>query len=670
MDCASCHLDEYQATTDPDHTALGFDRDCTACHATRTWTRIDSDNFDHGTTGFILSGAHRGLDCQQCHADDRFAGTTADCLSCHQEQFQIAIQPDHVAGGFPTQCQQCHTSQSWSPANFDHDITSFPLVGSHGNVECQQCHTGGQFSAVPSDCNSCHQSDYQAAAGHVSSGFPLTCEQCHTVTTWTDATFEHTTFPLTGGHTGTTCQQCHTSGTYEPIPTDCVFCHQSDYVEAPSHVASNFPQTCESCHSVSVWSDATYPHDFFPLSAGHNGITCVQCHTSGVYGTIPADCYSCHQTDYQAAPSHGSSGFPTECEQCHTTTTWLDATFDHALFPLTGGHNGVTCVDCHTSGTYGTIPSDCNSCHQPDYQAAPGHVSSGFPTTCEQCHTTTTWLDATFDHNFFSLSGGHNGLTCQQCHTSGTYGTMPTDCVFCHQSDYVEAPSHVASNFPQTCENCHSVTLWSNATYPHGFFPLSGGHNGLTCVQCHTSGVYATIPADCYACHQTDYQAAPSHAASGFPTTCEQCHTTTTWLDATFDHNFFQLSGGHNGLTCVQCHTSGTFGTIPSDCHWCHQTDYDSAPDHQTLGFPLDCQQCHNTTAWSAVNFVHSFPFNGPHAGRECTDCHLEGTTATFSCLGTCHEHTQSDVADDHSAVNGYVYDFLACLNCHPDGRD
>jgi len=29
----------------------------------------------------------------------------------------------------------------------------------------------------------------------------------------------------------------------------------------------------------------------------------------------------------------------------------------------------------------------------------PNHVQSGFPTTCQQCHTTSSWLTATFDHN-------------------------------------------------------------------------------------------------------------------------------------------------------------------------------------------------------------------------------------------------------------------------------
>jgi len=505
-----------------------------------------------------------------------------------------------MATCFPLTCEQCHTVTTWVDATFEHN--TFPLTGGHNSATCQQCHTSGTYEPVPTDCVFCHQVEYVEAPSHVASNFPQTCESCHSVSVWSDATYPHDFFPLSGGHAGPTCQECHISGTYEAIPTDCISCHPQDYQEAPNHLDNNYPLTCEDCHTITTWLGAEFSHDLFPLSGGHGGVSCVDCHTSGTYGTIPADCASCHQADYQAATGHVSSGFPLTCEQCHTTATWLNATFDHALFPLSGGHGGVSCVDCHTSGTYGTIPADCNSCHQADYQAAPGHVSSGFPTTCEQ-HNTTVWPDATFDHSFFQLTGGHNGVTCEQCHTSGTYGTLPTDCVFCHQVDYVEAPSHVASNFPQTCESCHSVSVWSDATYPHDFFPLNGGHNGLTCVQCHTTGIYGTIPVDCFSCHQNDYQAAPSHASSGFPTECEQCHTTTTWLDATFDHGLFPLTGSHNGLNCQDCHTTGTYGTIPADCYSCHQTDYLAAPGHVSSGFPTTCEQCHNTTVWPDATF-------------------------------------------------------------------
>ena len=598
-DCESCHIDAFMSTTAPNHVELDFDRNCSGCHGTVTWNAVRFDRFDHNVTGFPLVGTHRSLDCAQCHVGGGFAGADAECFTCHQPDFESTRSPNHVSGGFPTDCQQCHGSQNWTPADFDHGLTGFPLTGSHGGLTCEQCHTDGTQTTIESTCASCHRIDYDNAPNHVSSNFPQTCEECHNTVGWGDAIFNHDFFPFVGGHSGLGCVQCHTTGVYESIPADCQSCHQADYQQAPGHASSGFPTTCEDCHSMNTWADVNFAHDLFPLTNAHDGIDCVQCHDGGTFGTIPADCISCHAESYQTAPGHVSSGFSRDCRECHATTTWVDWTFDHGAFPLSGAHNGLQCVACHTSGTYGTIPADCFSCHDNDYQQAPGHPGS-FPTTCEDCHTVTTWQNATFDHAIFPLTGGHNGPTCQQCHTGGTYGTIPTDCIFCHQADYTEAPSHVASNFPQNCENCHSITIWSDATFDHSFFPLSSGHSGLQCIACHTSGVYATIPADCFSCHQNDYA---------------------------------------------------------------------NAPDHQSLNFPHDCESCHDTSNWNNTNFFHSFPLSGPHGGRDCNECHISGTTEEFSCYGSCHKHSQSKMNDTHSGEPGYAYDFQLCLSCHPDGR-
>jgi hypothetical protein len=735
-ECESCHLEAFMRTTEPNHVQLDFDRNCIGCHGTTTWNAVRFDSFDHTITGFPLVGAHRRLDCAQCHVGGGFAGADADCLTCHQPDFESTQSPNHVSGGFPTDCQQCHGAQGWTPAQFDHGLTGFALTGSHSGLTCEQCHAGGTQTAIDSTCISCHRVSFDDAPNHVSSNFPQTCEECHNTVGWDDAIFNHDFFPFVGGHSGLGCVACHTSGVYESIPADCQSCHQSDYQEAPGHASGGFPTTCDDCHSLNTWADVDFGHDLFPLTNAHDGVDCVQCHDGGTFGTIPADCISCHQESYQTAPGHVASGFsqtcqdchatttwpdwsfdhgafplenshngltcaqchatgvyqtmpnqcvfchqsdfieapshvasnfPQDCETCHTTTGWDGATFDHSFFPLSGAHNGLQCLACHTSGTYGTIPTDCVSCHDNDYQQAPGHAGS-FPTTCEDCHSVTTWGDANFDHSFFPLSGAHNAVQCIACHTSGTYGTIPADCFSCHDNDYQQAPGH-AGSFPTTCDDCHQVTTWQNATFDHSIFPLTGGHNGATCQQCHTGGTYGTIPSDCLFCHQADYAEAPSHLASNFSQNCENCHTITVWSSATYDHSFFPLSGGHNGLQCLACHTSGVYATIPANCFSCHQSDYNGAPDHQSLNFPHDCESCHDTSNWQNTNFFHSFPLSGPHGGRDCNECHISGTTEDFSCYGSCHKHGQTQMNDKHRGEPGYAYDFQLCLACHPNGR-
>ncbi|MEI4927161.1 hypothetical protein Q8G50_32095, partial [Klebsiella pneumoniae] len=87
--------------------------------------------------------------------------------------------------------------------------------------------------------------------------------------------------------------------------------------------------------------------------------------------------------------------------------------------------------------------TDCYSCHTKDWQstttlggAVPNHITSGFPTTCATCHTTASWLGATFDHSTtgFALTGAHTTVACNLCHT--TANPPPTDCYSCHTADW------------------------------------------------------------------------------------------------------------------------------------------------------------------------------------------------------------------------------------------
>ena len=39
--------------------------------------------FDHFSTGFPLTGAHRLVDCELCHIGGVFKGTQTRCVSCH-----------------------------------------------------------------------------------------------------------------------------------------------------------------------------------------------------------------------------------------------------------------------------------------------------------------------------------------------------------------------------------------------------------------------------------------------------------------------------------------------------------------------------------------------------------------------------------------------------------
>lgn len=153
-DCFTCHDDDYQGAGDPDHVAGNFPTTCAICHTTTAW---EPAQFDHGLTGFPLTGAHRGLDCLSCH-ETGYQNTPADCYACHQADFEGTADPDHVASGFGTDCATCHTATAWEPSTWDHDIL-FPIYSGRHRGEwdtCADCHV------VPSsytvfECIFCHE---------------------------------------------------------------------------------------------------------------------------------------------------------------------------------------------------------------------------------------------------------------------------------------------------------------------------------------------------------------------------------------------------------------------------------------------------------------------------------------------------------------------------------
>ncbi len=272
-------------------------------------------------------------------------------------EFKNTKNPSHVAGGaaFQAPCEQCHSTDNWLNAKFDHATTGFLLTGGHADppLTCDSCHKAGNFNLTGATCVSCHLQNFQNAKNpdHVAGGFAQTCETCHTVNAWSPATFDHakTAFPLTGAHMSPPlpCVNCHTNNNYQITVTTCVSCHLDKFQGAknPDHVAGGFAQTCELCHTTAAWQPATFDHSktAFPLTGAHAPpLPCASCHTNNNYNITVTTCVSCHLDKFQGAkaPDHVASSYPQTCEMCHNTTAWQPAKFDHSTtgFPLTGLH--------------------------------------------------------------------------------------------------------------------------------------------------------------------------------------------------------------------------------------------------------------------------------------------------------------------------------------------
>ena len=711
--CVSCHLKDFQGTTNPNHVTANFPQTCDQCHSTSTWLNA---TFNHDSTGFPLTGLHTvpPRACTDCHVNNNYSLNSTACITCHLKDYQGTTNPNHVTANFPQTCDQCHSTSTWLSATFNHDSTGFPLTGLHTVPPraCTDCHVNNNYSLNSTACITCHLKDYQGTTNpnHVTANFPQTCDQCHSTSTWLSATFNHdsTGFPLTGLHTvpPRACTDCHVNNNYSLNSTACITCHLKDYqgTTNPNHVTANFPQTCDQCHSTSTWLSATFNHDStgFPLTGLHTvpPRACTDCHVNNNYSLNSTACITCHLKDYQGTtnPNHVTANFPQTCDQCHSTSTWLSATFNHDStgFPLTGLHTVPprACTDCHVNNNYSLNSTACITCHLKDYQGTtnPNHVTSNFPQTCDQCHTTSTWLNATFNHSTtgFPLTGSHTvpPRACTDCHVNNNYNLTSTACVTCHQTDYNNATTpvnHVAAAFPTTCETCHDTNLWTDATFNHTTtgFQLTGAHTvpPRACVDCHVNGNYSLNSTLCYTCHQKDYTGttSPAHATAGFPTTCELCHDTTVWTDSTFNHNntAFPLTGSHTvpPRACADCHVNGNYTTLPTTCIGCHQTDYNNTtnPGHaaQPTFFPTTCTTCHTTTAWTGATFNHTqytqFSITHGNANGVCATCHTNSNDYSIFQCTACHGGNNA-ANFHHDNVNGYVYNSINCYQCHASG--
>jgi hypothetical protein len=608
---------------------------CQNCHTASAWKPIRAvPEFDHNQTRYPLRGMHQSVTCVQCHVKPVFSNVGQRCQDCHADIHRRQLGAN---------CEQCHTVQGWqvSVKQIQQHNNRFPLTGAHAAVDCDSCHKGAassKFQTMSTECYSCHAADFKSATNpsHISGGFSTTCNNCHGTDNWLSANFDHASvgFPLSGGHAvpPRLCADCHINNNYNLTSTACVTCHLKDYqgTTNPNHVAAAFAQTCQQCHNTTSWSNATFNHNAtaFPLTGMHTvpPRQCTDCHVNNNYNLTSTACVTCHLKDFQGTtnPNHVSSNFPQTCEQCHNTTSWLNATFNHNStgFPLTGAHTSPPrqCTDCHVNNNYNLTSTACVSCHQNDYNTATtpvNHIAAGFPTTCETCHDTVLWTDATFNHTTtgFQLTGAH---------------TVP----------------------PRVCTDCH------------------------------TNNNYSLNSTLCYSCHQKDYTGTnnPAHAAAGFPTTCELCHDTSVWTDSTFNHNTtaFPLTGSHTvpPRVCTDCHVNNNYTTLPTTCIGCHQTDYNNTanPGHaaQPQFFPTACQNCHNTTAWSGATFNHTqytpFPTSHGNAGNVCSTCHTNSNDySIFQCTG-CHGGNNAKNFQ-HNNVPGYVYNSINCYQCHQNGQ-
>ena len=157
-----------------------------------------------------------------------------------------------------------------------------------------------------------------------------------------------------------------------------------------------------------------------------------------------------------------------------------------ALAVLAAGCGGPP---AHSGGMVIGSKADCVGCHQSNYDATstPAHVTVGFPTTCADCHITTTWLGAVGKHSqaaeavFPIGSGRHAGIACNACHDTTLAANYQTNanCTAseCHNGAGQTARDHTKTDFLANHDN--GPNTWSSH---------NGDTNKMFCLDCHQGG--------------------------------------------------------------------------------------------------------------------------------------------------------------------------------------
>jgi hypothetical protein len=376
--CVSCHKKDDDSNKG--HKGQ-FGEKCETCHGVKAWKPA---NFNHDTdTKYGLSGKHRTTSCTACHKENLYkVKLSQECFACHAKD-------DKHKESLGKDCVSCHSERSWKePAKFDHDKSSFPLLGKHGKVECKECHKTPMFKEAPKECIGCHKKDdkHNTTLGDK-------CADCHGESDWklTKGRFSHdkTRFVLRNAHAETKikCTACHKDlQSYRKTALDCFSCHKKD----DKH-EGQLGKACESCHNDSNWKVSKFDHSKtrFALTGRHVVATCVSCHLTQRFKDAASDCYSCHKKEDKHKLKLGE-----RCESCHNTRAWPLWNFDHnkrTKYVLDGAHVKVKCESCHTEEApkgkeAAPVSNSCISCHQ----TADVHDGQ-FGMRCDQCHVTQSW---------------------------------------------------------------------------------------------------------------------------------------------------------------------------------------------------------------------------------------------------------------------------------------
>ena len=370
--CVTCHEDKHKGQ-------LGAN--CLQCHNTQDWK--DARSFDHSKTKFALTGLHRQVTCQKCHAPGadgvpKYVGLKFDrCAACHNDPHR---------GEFKQGCESCHSTSTWKQssfvAQFDHSKTKYPLAGKHLEVRLrrlssrrrlQDPHRPQCLRRLP-QARSTQRAVPGAGRRRTLRILPLGGRL------QTSEIFRR----RSQSHGVSFAGEARRSGLRE-VPCAGRPRHriQDQNVRLRRPATRTYTATSSPAHLTSIVANsattrprstlrdsilARHQQTRFVLTGSHVAVACIDCHKpaesgrSALYHFDVLNCTTCHADPHKGQfaarmASADGNGRPLGCEACHSTKTWSDLSrFDHGTtkFVLTGAHRAVDCATLSSSAQPGT----------------------------------------------------------------------------------------------------------------------------------------------------------------------------------------------------------------------------------------------------------------------------------------------------------------------------
>ena len=129
--CATCHLKDYQGTTNPNHVTAKLPADLRISATTPDfWQMPRSITTAPDSPSPACTPCPR-VQCTDCHVNNNYNLTSTACVTCHLKDYQGTTNPNHVVCELPADLRSVPQHHFVANATFDHNSTGFPLTGMH-----------------------------------------------------------------------------------------------------------------------------------------------------------------------------------------------------------------------------------------------------------------------------------------------------------------------------------------------------------------------------------------------------------------------------------------------------------------------------------------------------------------------------------------------------------